>query len=128
MLDQATLRQLVREVIAEEVGRLQQDGRTETVRLDSDADLMAFARRILKLDASERAALEAGRLAFTLERGQGPAAATSASTRIDKGLVTEKQVEALPKGTAILHVGKAARLTPLAKDRLRQRQIVIERS
>ena len=127
MLDQATLRQLVREVIAEEFGRLKTDRRTEAVRVESDADLLAFARRILKLDEKDRAALDAGRLTFTLERGQGPAP-TTAATRIDKGLVTEKQVEALPKGTAILHLGKTARLTPLAKDRLRQRQIVIERS
>ena len=127
MLDQATLRQLVREVIAEEVGRLKQDQRTETVRIACDADLIAFAKRIMKLDAADRAALEAGRLTFTLERGQGPAQPTAA-TRIDNGLVTEKQVEALPKGTTTLYLGKAARLTPLARDRLRQRQIVIERS
>ena len=127
MLDQAALRQLVREVIAEEVGRLKPDRRTETVRIESDADLLAFAKRILQLDDKDRAALEAGRLTFTLESRQGPAPTTTAA-RIEKGLVTEKQVEALPKGTATLHLGKAARLTPLAQDRLRQRRIVIERS
>jgi ethanolamine utilization cobalamin adenosyltransferase len=128
MLDQATLRQLVREVIAEEVGRLKHDHCRETIRIETDQDLTAFAKRILKLDAAERAAFESGRLAFTLERGQGTAKPTSAASRIEKGLVTEKQVDALPKGTTTLHLGKAARLTPLAKDRLRQRQIVIERS
>ena len=127
MLDRKTLRQLVREVIAEEVGRLKTDQRSLTARIESDADLMAFARRILQLGDKDRAALEAGRLTFTLERRQGPVPTTTAA-RIDKGLVTEKQVEALPKGTATLHLGKAARLTPLAQDRLRQRRIVIERS
>ena len=126
MLDRETLRQLVREVIAEEVGRLKTDRRTETVRIESDADLLAFAKRILQLDDKDRTALEARRLTFTLERGQKAQPATAA--RIDKGLVTEKQVQDLPKGTATLHLGKAARLTPLAQDRLRQRRIVIERS
>ena len=43
------------------------------------------------------------------------------------GLLTEKDVEALPDGTRVVSVGKSVRFTPLARDELRRLNIKIER-
>jgi hypothetical protein len=43
-------------------------------------------------------------------------------------MVTERQVNALPAGTTQLVIAGSVRLTPLARDRLRQRGIAVERA
>jgi hypothetical protein len=55
-------------------------------------------------------------------------AAARREHRIDGGLVNERQIDKLPKGTTMLVVGKRASLTPLARDRARQKGILIERA
>ena len=56
------------------------------------------------------------------------AAPANLSATIDRGIVSERQIEALPAGTSRLLVGKSVRFTPLARDRLRLRAIDIERT
>lgn len=146
------LRGMIREILAEEIARLRTDGaaaraappprtREEQVRIASDADLAAFVRRLLHLsrDADARREIEQGRWIFRLGDG-APAAPTGGDRRlasparpaekverIERGFLSERQVDALPPDLTRLVIGKAVRLTPLAKDRLRQRGIEIER-
>lgn len=134
---------LIREVLAEELGRIKQarkpqpgnaGAREELVQIASDNDLRAFAARVLKLadDPKARRDFDAGRLVFRLARAgphQAEGAATDNTTaRIDKGFLSERQVDALPRATKRLLLGRAVCLTPLARDRLRQRGIAIERT
>lgn len=131
------IRGLIRQVLAEELAKLRPatnaPPREESVRIADDRDLDRFVRRILTLggDAGTRRAIEEGRLVFRLSDSAAPARSNSrpaASQRIDKGFVSERQIDALPDGTKVLQVGKAVRFTPLGRDRLRQRGIVIERA
>jgi len=155
--------ELIREVLAEELARLRTGVREERVRIADDADLAAFARRVLAVadDRREREALERGRLVFRLDAGAGGAAGTAgrygpgggrvgsvrepgaltasssstASTHgssghtetIESGLLSERHVDRLPRGTVRVRLGRDVKLTPLARDRLRRRGIAIER-
>ena len=155
---------LIREVLAEELARLRVEVREERVRIAGDADLAAFARRVLAVadDRGAREALESGRLVFRLDAGTGTAAGaagrhgagggrvprdgrepdaisasppSTASTHgsrgrtetIESGLLSERHVDRLPRGTARVRLGRGVKLTPLARDRLRRRGIAIER-
>ena len=152
--------ELVREVLAEElarlrvgvpsVGRAREEGvREEQVRIADDADLAAFARRVLAMagDREARDAFEKGRFVFRLEAGAGTAGAgidppaPAASSRagaghtdaghtevIGRGLLSERHAERLPRGTVRVRLGRNVRMTPLARDRLRRRGIAIERT
>jgi len=147
----ADLRSMIREILAEEIARLRTDSsaprasaprtREEQVRIASDADLAGFVQRLLQLarDPDARREIEQGRWIFRL--GQAAAPAPTAGDRrlasparpvekveqIERGFLSERQVEALPADLTRLVIGKAVRLTPLARDRLRQRGIEIER-
>ena len=115
--------------------------RVEAVSIASDADLAAFVGKLLKAaaDPAARRDIEQGRVVFRLAGGAGaasprpaapaPAAAPAGDTaRMDRGVVSERGVDALPRGTRVLQLGKDVKLTPLARDRLRQRGIKIERT
>ena len=173
---------LIREVLAEELARLGAGVREERVRIANDADLAAFARRVLVMadDREARKALETGNLVFRLEgsagsigsaggpgnaaggagvgihaggmgsngveRGRargghddgiGAASVPSAALVrglsgpvevIERGLLTERHVDRLPRETARVRLGPRVRMTPLARDRLRRRGIAIERT
>lgn len=145
-----SLRTLIRDVLAEELRRVRSERagetsaprpkvREEMVTIAGDADLAAFVARLLEVsrDGSARAEIEQGRWVFRLGKSssggrQGavpPAAAPVArSTRFDKGLISEREIDALPEGTGAIKVTARVRLTPLARDRLRQRGIAIERT
>ena len=143
---------LVREVLAEEVARLRAEKgaraagagtvREERVRIRSDADLRDFATRVLALaeDGGARRALAAGRIVFRLdgatpESGGRPVSTGSASPTagsggtevVEGGLFSERQAERLPPETTRVRLGRNVKMTPLARDRLRRRGIVIER-
>lgn len=47
---------------------------------------------------------------------------------IERGLLSERHVDRLPRETARVRLGPHVRMTPLARDRLRQRGIGIERT
>ncbi len=145
---QGEIRNLVRQILSEELAKLKGEMaakgsapapkvREEQVRIASDADLASFVRRLLEItrDGQARREIEQGRWVFRLgtPSGEGrrvgsPAAPRQQSVRIDKGFVSERQVDALPEGTTAIEVTKAVRFTPLARDRLRQRGIAIERT
>ena len=157
--------ELIREVLAEELARLRAGAHEERVRIADDADLAAFARRILAVadDRKKRAAFEKGELVFRLDAagdagspasGSGVAVAVGGRIRggsragdgtssrlsvpnpkdssnhtevIERGLLSERQVDRLPRETARVRIGRDVRMTPLARDRLRRRGITIER-
>lgn len=129
----------------------------EAVSLASDHDLDAFVRRIVQMaaDPAKRDAILSGRHVFALSGSAATAPqyiapgfvpiptplpslspiAQSAPTPVagavrqqfSKGLLTEKDVEALPHGTRVVSVAKSVRFTPLARDELRRLNIKIER-
>ncbi|MBX3567550.1 MAG: hypothetical protein KF914_05800 [Rhizobiaceae bacterium] len=129
----------------------------ETVSLASDDDLNAFVRRVLQAaaDPAQRDAILSGRHLFSLSgpaaslpryvaqdslhtpaptppmppiAQSAPAPVAGAVRRqFSQGLLTEKDVEALPDGTRVVSVGKSVRFTPLARDELRRLNIKIER-
>ncbi|MEZ5926101.1 MAG: hypothetical protein R3D57_17160 [Hyphomicrobiaceae bacterium] len=153
------LRQIVRDVLAEEIARVRRDRdgaagaprpriREEVVSIRSDMELGQFVRRLAEIlkDGRNRDEIEQGRWVFRLAPGSAaaqaapalphhgagaappPAAPAAAAATIDRGIVSERQIEGLPSGTSRLVVGKTVRFTPLARDRLRVRGIEIERT
>ena len=75
--------ELIREVLAEELALLRRETREEWVRVADDADLAAFAKRVLALieDRDAREALESGSLVFRLDTGAAVAAGSAGSGR-----------------------------------------------
>jgi hypothetical protein len=139
------LAQIVREVLAEELARLRganaetavgAERREIAVTITGDGDLQDLVRRIIALceKPEELQRLKAGKTVFCLSAATGgeatagtPPAASGAAARIEHGLLSERQVDRLAPGTERVILGKAVRTTPLARDRLRQRGISIER-
>lgn len=145
MIDSATLRALIRDVIATEVAAAKAGGglkqgvvaNERQVRIASDADLNAFAKRVLALaaDANALQSIAAGTYGFRLEQSASgdPAPAKSSSAggstlRIDEGVVTEIMLNRLAKGITKLQLAPGVSLTPLAKDRVRSLNLTIERT
>lgn len=136
-----TLSALIREVLSEELAKLRPAMsnsaiRKEAVSITNDAELNAFAHRVIKTmnDPAAKREFEAGRLEYTLSSGDLNAAPSnqpvshgSIEQRIDKGFLSERHIDTLSEGTKRLLIAKAVRITPLARDRARQRGIVIER-
>ena len=91
---------------------------TETVRIESDADLAAFVHRVL----DQSAAIRAGRLRFTL--GSEP---TAGVMRVAHGAVTERTIKKAADAGGRLVLGPGAVLTPLAREKARALGVDIER-
>lgn len=98
------------------------------VSLDTDADLDAFVRRVLKLADNPKARqdLIAGRVRFRLA-GRAAGAATTAVHRVEKGAVTERAVAEAARLGARIVVGRRAVLTPLARDKARALGVPIDK-
>lgn len=154
MIDKGLLRDLVKSVIAEEVATIRKPspGGTapaqqpvETVRIAGDADLVAFARRVLSLagDPSKAKEIAAGRYPFRLERppvaqstspparpAVAPAQSSSSqqSHRVESGVVTESMLNKLPRGLSKLVLAPGVTVTPLARDRARVLGLSFERT
>jgi hypothetical protein len=111
-----------------EAPRPQGDGRraVEEVSLETDADLEAFTRRLLRLfeNPRDREAIRAGRLRFALRRSATAGPSTPAM-RVERGAVTERVVDEAVKAGTRLVLGPAAVLTPLARDRAKKAGIEI---
>jgi len=140
------IQSLIREVLAEELAKLKPSGpaegagaRQETVAIASSADLQAFAASVAEraADPAFRADVAAGRHQFqfagpgsdlpSAEPGRQSAPAPPDSGTVSHGMVTERHIDRLPNDMRTLQVGRSVRLTPLARDRARQRGIKIER-
>jgi hypothetical protein len=146
MIDKSLLRDLVKSVIAEEVAAIRKPkaasaptAAEERVAVATDADLIAFARRVLSLagDPAKAKEIAAGRYPFRLARAAAqhasapapqPSAPAVQSHRIDSGVVTESTLNKLPRGLARLLLGPGVTVTPLAKDRARALGLTIERT
>ena len=148
MIDKATLRALIRDVIATEVAAAKAGGGPtatlaaspspsddRTVRIASDADLNAFAKRVLSLAAepSVQQSIAAGTYGFRLDGSastpSGGSSQVSGSTlRINEGVVTETMLNRLAKGITKIQLAPGVSLTPLAKDRVRSLNLTIERT
>ena len=148
MIDKSILRELVKSVIAEEVAAIRKPASgapapearaAETVRIAGDADLGAFARKVLSLagDPAKAKEIAAGRYPFRLEAAPQPAssntpapksAPATQSIRVDSGVVTETMLNKLPRGTARLVLAPGVTITPLAKDRARALGLTFERT
>jgi hypothetical protein len=148
MIDKSVLRDLVKSVIAEEVAAIRKPGQntstpearaTESVRITGDADLVAFARKVLSLagDPAKAKEIAAGRYPFRLEAPPQPTAAPAStpkptpsqqSLRVERGVVTETMLNKLPRGTARLVLAPGVTVTPLAKDRARALGLTFERT
>jgi len=146
------LRALVREVIRDVLPKGLPV--TETVNLSTDQDLAAFVNRLLDVDPDQREELRSGRKRFRLAAPPassvpaaagraGPASAGSGSAgsvhgaeragestpvrRIERGALTEAVIRAAARAGERLVLGRAAVLTPLARDRARASGVPIEK-
>lgn len=135
------VRSMIREVLAEELGRVARERTSpssptkETVTIKTNEDLQALVRHIVKIsrDKSMREKIAAGDHVFVLDTQSGvsvaktPASNSSDVVQITKGFLSERAIEALPANTRVVQLGHGVRFTPLARDRLRQRKITVER-
>lgn len=113
--------------------------RVERVRVRDDADLAAFAARVLDAADDVRAGrvvycLADAALAATSAPPAGPSAPPSAPSsgsssghRVERGAVTERHVRAAEAAGGRLVLGPRAVLTPLARDRARATGVEIVR-
>ncbi|WP_374305500.1 hypothetical protein [Ferrovibrio sp.] len=134
-MDKSLIRNLIREVIAEEV-KAMKSGKSpaatpSSVRIAGDADLATFAKDVLRLadDPQVRTAILAGRHPFHLASSAAPttAAPSGQSHRVDKGVVTEGAIAKLGKNVSRLLLGPGVSITPLARDKAKARNISVER-
>jgi pyruvate/2-oxoglutarate dehydrogenase complex dihydrolipoamide acyltransferase (E2) component len=146
------LRALIRDVIRDVLPRGIPE--TETVNLSTDEDLAEFVTRLLDLDPGQREDLLTGRKRFRLAAAPPPAAPPPATPapaatrpapapaaapaangtrrtdgvrRIDSGAVTEAVIRDAARAGQRLVLGRAAVLTPLARDRARASGVQIEK-
>jgi hypothetical protein len=136
MVDRSEIRSLIQSVLDEELGADHKIRPTaarenqELVTISNDGELAAFVKHIATLskDETKRMELETGRHGFTLTGGSQVAISGTARTAgFDEGYINERQIDALSNDIEVVLIAKTARFTPLAKDRLRQRSIRIER-
>ncbi len=147
VMGDAAIAQMIREILAEELDRIRPavggvggaqrpSVREEWISISNDADLQSLVNKVLSLagNDADRYALERGEIVFRLANANQAGGAfgerptqCGGSIEVMSGIVSERQIDQLPAGTSRFHIGKAVRLTPLAKDRLRQRGIAIER-
>lgn len=144
------VRSLIREVLAEELGRLTRERGAkpsptrEVVSIKSDGDLQNLVQHIVKITGNKsiRDRIVRGEHVFVLDNSSGEASRGEKSTaapsissaltageivQIKEGFLSERRVETLPAGTRVVQLGRGVRFTPLARDRLRQRKIAVER-
>ena len=140
-MDSREIRALVRDVLTEEYGGPPTPAPLcEVVAVRTDGELMAFAHKLLALseDPQSRDNIKNGRMVFRLDNS--PALRRDAiapppkpvieetAPRFERGFINERHVEALDESVARISITRSVRLTPLARDRLRQRGITVERS
>jgi hypothetical protein len=106
------------------------DANTETVTIDTDADLERFVRALLSRfeNPRDRREIRAGRIRFALLRSPlAPSVPPPAAVRIPKGAVTERVVrDAADRGVKLV-LARGAVLTPLARDQARALGVEIEK-
>jgi hypothetical protein len=103
--------------------------RTEKIRITGNADLQAFAYRLLDLfeNPKSREDIRTGRLKFELAGGVAAAAAPGVVERVERGAVTERKVAAAAAAGTSLILGRRAVLTPLAREKARLLGVLVEK-
>jgi len=140
----SALRDEIRAILREEIAALRAEAgqgapATEQVRISSGADLTRFAQDLLQRASEPGFAdrVARGELVFDLATPAPTPSAPSmplvtgparkAPERLEKSLITERDINALAPSARSLRIGPASRLTPLARDEARRRGIRIER-
>ena len=154
-MDRIEIRSLIKSILAEELehfsikNSLPRREKNESVKIMNNEDLADFVKRIAELceDKKNREGLRSGHWKFTLNstdaRHNRPQIESSGYPtylsgdlrknvnnnvkQFDKGFINEREVDALNDETKTIIVRSSVRFTPLARDRLRQRGISIER-
>lgn len=146
----SALRDEIRAILREEIAALSSEAfgappASERVRIASGADLTRFAQELVQRMSepgfAERVAR--GDLVFDLASpmpapapaaipasaapSSAPAPRRTAPDRLDKPLITERDINALDTSARSLRIAPTSRLTPLARDEARRRGIRIER-
>ncbi len=138
------VRSLIREVLSEELGKIARNRTTtaspgqEVVSIKTNEDLQALVQHVLKIsgDKTMRDRIVKGDYIFVLDspaadrknnRASTPSPNISDVVQIKEGFLSERRIEALPANTRVVQLGQGVRFTPLARDRLRQRKIAVER-
>lgn len=142
----SALRDEIRAILREEISALRSEvgyapPASEQVRITSSAELTLFAQELVQRASEPGFAgrVARGELVFELATPM-PAAAPAAVSRaivtgpprkapyrLEKSLITERDINALDASARSLRIGPASRLTPLARDEARRRGIRIER-
>jgi hypothetical protein len=102
----------------------------ELVSLSTDSDVNSFVHRILDLasDTKTLSALRSGEIAFQLTEGsKASAAASTGTTRIEKGAVTESTIRKAAESGSTVIVGRKVVVTSLARDKARDLGVTIIR-
>lgn len=117
------LRQMIRDILREVVpAKAAPTTGVESVRIHSDADLMAFARRAIEMQQ----AITSGQLRFTLS-AVAPSVPSAAPAGVAlQGVVSEHVVDK-HASAGVLVLAPGAVITPLARDRARKLGLRIER-
>ncbi len=143
------LRKVIRELLLEELGKIKENTsssetnnspRAEKVTISSSADLCRFATNVLSLAKDPNIAnqIERGNYPFRLvttagvsmssmEAGSHNSQPGVTQKYFEKGIVTEKNIAALPAEVREVSCGTSVCLTPLARDAIRRREIKIVR-
>lgn len=146
------LRTLVREAVRDAVGQavtsnappqgpsvpgsqhvIRDEPRNKTVgvRLLTDDDLAAFVRQLLGMfeNPKTREDLRNGWLRFSLTAAGGPTTPSrrDGAMRVDRGVLTERQVAAAAETGQSIVVARGAVITPLARDKARALGVHIEK-
>jgi hypothetical protein len=135
------VREILKDVVESEVSTREGDttgpgpeaGRwRERVPIASQGDLDRAIRRVLvdAIDPQRRGAIERGDITFVLEQARTPpvtGAAIESVLRVDKGVVSERQVRAAAEAASVIVAARGIVVTPLAKDKARALGVVIRR-
>ena len=137
----SALRDEIRAILREEIAALRSEAlpsapEIERARITSSAELNRFARDLLRRAAEPEfaARVTRGELIFELSLEPAPpgvAVVTGPSAqaeRLDKTLITERDIANLGGAQRSLRIGRNSRLTPLARDEARRRGIRIHRT
>jgi|GEM_PF-5816262 len=108
----------------------------ERVRLANDQDVADFVQRILNLidEPGGQQALSAGQHRFRLAEktqhkpDQAACVPNGNISRVEHGLLTERECGRLAPAVKLLVIGASVRVTPLASDWLRRKGITIKRA
>ena len=119
------IRRLVRQALTEALGSPDKDDGAIAVTVDSDAELMAFAREV----AANAKAVKSGKTTYRLARSQTKPTA-GGGYRWEHGVLNEVRIIEISKTHSRVLLGPGAVVTPLARDKARQvkLELVKERS